>query len=240
MEQTSLYQPKLIRSKVIENNLFYFILFSGEPIENTTYRRQSPCWKRSVAEFYKTSYFGHPKDEVLELSLLEAAFLFSRGKVEIELEGRTIDFKDFFEQASLKQQNFELKYIVYKDLKDRGYYVQPSAVDFRVYPRGSHPGKSAANIFVRVQSERQLLPVKILQEAATASENVHKQFILAVVDEEGDLTFYEVKTEVPKGEMPLQLSSVKTYATFLEDRVISWDSKASITLYNSGFLRENA
>ena len=191
--------------------------------------------KEAVAELYKTSYFGHPKDEVLELSLLEAAFLLSRGKLEIELEGRTIDFKDFFEQASLKQQNFELKYIVYKDLKDRGYYVQPSAVDFRVYPRGSHPGKSAANIFVRVQSERQLLPVKILQEAVTASENVHKQFILAVVDEEGDITFYEVKTEVPKGEMTLELSSVKIDSTFLEDRVVSWDSKASGTLYNSGF-----
>ena len=191
--------------------------------------------KEAISELYKTSYFGHPKDDVLVLSLLEAAFLLSRGKLEIELEGRIIDFKDFFEQASVKQQNFELKYIVYMDLKDRGYYLQPSAIDFRVYPRGSYPGKSAAKIFVRVQSERQLLPVKILQEAVKASENVHKQFILAVVDEEGDITFYEVKTEVPTGEMTLQLSTVKTYATFLEDRVISWDLKASINLYTRGF-----
>ncbi len=191
--------------------------------------------KEALDEFYKTNYFGHPKDDILELSLLEAAFLLSRGKLEIELEGKIIDFKDFFEQASLKQQNFELKYIVYRDLKDRGYYAQPSAVDFRVYQRGSHPGKSAAKIFVRVQSERQPLPVKILQESVAASENVHKQFILAVVDEEGDITFYEVKTEVPKGEMTLQLSTIKTDTTFLEDRVISWDSKTSETLHQGGF-----
>jgi len=146
-----------------------------------------------------------------------------------------LDFRTFFEQASLRQPNFELKYIVYKDLKERGYYVQPSAVDFRVYPRGSHPGKSAAKIFVHVQSERQLLPVKLLQDSVASAENVHKQFILAVVDEESDLTFYEVKTKVPEGEMPEPYPAVKTDATFLEDRVIVWDARISEILYSKGF-----
>ena len=154
--------------------------------------------KAAVAELYKTSYFGRPKGEELELSLVEAAFLQSRGKLEIELEGKLLDFRIFFEQASLRQPNFELKYIVYKDLKERGYYVQPSASDFRVYPRGSHHGKSASTIFVHVQSERQLLSVKFLKDSVYSAENVHKQFVLAIVDEESDLTFYEVKTAVPK------------------------------------------
>jgi tRNA-intron endonuclease, archaea type len=191
--------------------------------------------KEAVAELYKTSYYGRPKGEGLELSLVETVFLQSRGKLEIELEGKLLDFRTFFEQASLRQPNFELKYIVYKDLKERGYYVQPSAVDFRVYPRGSHPGKSAARIFVHVQSERQLLPVKLLQDSVNSTENVHKQFVLAVVDEESDLTFYEVKTIIPEGEMPEPYPAVKTDATFLEDRVITWDTQASQTLYLKGF-----
>lgn len=191
--------------------------------------------KAAVAELYKTSYFGRPKAEGLELSLVEAAFLLSRGKLEIELEGKILDFKTFFAQASLRQPNFELKYIVYKDLKERGYYVQPSAADFRVYPRGSHPGKTASTIFVHVQSERQLLSAKFLQGSVNSAENVHKQFILAVVDEESDLTFYEIKNETPKGEMSEPYPAVKTDATFLEDRVITWDSQASQTLYVRGF-----
>lgn len=81
--------------------------------------------KEAVAELYKTGYFGRPKDDGLELSLVEAAYLQSRGKLDIELEGKLLGFRAFFEQASLRQQNFELKYIVYKDLKERGYYVQP-------------------------------------------------------------------------------------------------------------------
>lgn len=191
--------------------------------------------KAALAELYKTSYFGRPKVEGLELSLVEAAFLLSRGKLEIELEGKLLDFRTFFEQASLRQPNFEIKYIVYKDLKERGYYVQPSVSDFRVYPRGSHPGKSSAKIFVHVQSERQLLSVKFLQDSVNSAENVHKQFVLAIVDEESDLTFYEVKTSVPKGEMPEPHPAVKTDATFLEDRVITWDTQASQTLYIRGF-----
>jgi tRNA-intron endonuclease len=191
--------------------------------------------KAAVTELYKTSYFGRPKVEGLELSLVEAAFLLSRGKLEIELEGKILDFKTFFEQASLKQPNFELKYIVYKDLKERGYYVQPSAADFRVYPRGSHPGKTSSTIFVHVQSERQLLSAKFLQDSVNSAENVHKQFILAVVDEESDLTFYEIKTTNPKGEMSEPYPAVRTDATFLEDRVITWNPQASETLYLRGF-----
>jgi tRNA-intron endonuclease, archaea type len=64
---------------------------------------------------------------------------------------------------------------------------------------------------------------------------VRKQFVLAIVDEESDLTFYEVKTAIPKGEMPEPYPAVKTDATFLEDRVITWDAQASQTLYARGF-----
>ncbi|HWR25867.1 MAG TPA: tRNA-intron lyase [Methanosarcina sp.] len=191
--------------------------------------------QEAVSEFYKTGYFGRPKGDGLEISLVEAAFLLSRGKLEIEFEGKLLGFKDFFEQASLTQPNFELSYIVYKDLKERGFYVQPAALGFRVYSRGSYPGKSAAKIFVHVQSERQLLSVKLLQDSVDSAENVHKQFILAAVDEESDLTFYEVKTVVPEGEMPEPYPAVKTDATFLEDRVVVWDAEVSETLYSRGF-----
>ena len=125
--------------------------------------------KEAVAELYKTGYFGRPKDDGLELSLVEAAYLQSRGKLDIELEGKLLGFRAFFEQASLRQQNFELKYIVYKDLKERGYYVQPSSADFRVYPRGSHPGKSAAKIFVHVLSEKKPLSHKLLPESVASA-----------------------------------------------------------------------
>ena len=68
MKQTSLDQIGLIISKVIENNpsLFYFQvnLLRAQLIGDRVL-----AGKEAVAELYKTSYFGHPKDDVLELSL---------------------------------------------------------------------------------------------------------------------------------------------------------------------------
>jgi len=55
--------------------------------------------KEAVAELYKTAYFGRPRDDGLELSLVEAAYLQSRGKIDIELEGEPLDFRAFFEQS---------------------------------------------------------------------------------------------------------------------------------------------
>jgi len=50
-------------------------------------------------------------------------------------------------------------------------------------PEAATPAQECSKIFLfHVQSERQLLPVKLLQEAVVSAENVRKQFILAVVD----------------------------------------------------------
>lgn len=191
--------------------------------------------KESVPELYDKGYYGRPKGKELELRCVEAAFLLFRGKLEIKLEGIELDFRTFFEQASLREGNFELKYIVYKDLRERGYYVQPSSTDFRVYPRGGHPGKSAARSFVYVHSERAPLPLKDLLESVKAAENVRKQLILAIVDEESDITFYEAKTLKPKGEMERLYPDIQAEATFLEDRVIVWGESPSKELYSGGF-----
>ncbi|WP_135612818.1 tRNA-intron lyase [Methanococcoides sp. AM1] len=192
--------------------------------------------KKAINELYNTGYYGRPKDNGLELTLIEAAYLAYRGKIEVENEGKVLDFAEFFKKASTLQPAFELKYIVYKDIRERGFYVQPGVTDFRVYPRGSHPGKGAAKQFVYVRSERVPMPLKDLLRSLNAAENVRKQMILAIVDEESDITFYEVKRPRIKGGMGDTLyPDITTDATFLEDRVIIWDEDASNTLFENGF-----
>ena len=151
---------------------------------------------------------------------------------------RPLHFRSFFTEASSRQQFFELKYIVYKDLRERGYYVQPSVTDFRVYPRGGHPGKTQAKMFVYVRSERIPMPIKDLLSQYTAAVNVRKQMVLAIVDEESDLTYYEVKKADIKGSMDSILPEDEPVpATMLEDRVLVWDESISHLLYENGFLR---
>jgi len=187
----------------------------------------------AITKLYSTSYYGRPKEGKLELSLVEGAYLLGEGKISIALDEKPLDFKKFFEVASTLMKNFELRYIVYKDLRERGYYVQPSVTDFRVYPRGGKPGKTRAAYFVRVVSEREPLPLVDITRYLEIAENVRKRIILAIVDEESDITFYDVKKTSMKGET--KFLDGKGEGTLLEDRVIVWAPVLAKTLHQKGF-----
>lgn len=190
----------------------------------------------AVKELYDSLHYGRLKDDSLEIALVEAAYLLDRGKIEVEEEGAPLSFRDFFAAASRRQEYFELKYIVYRDLRERGYYVQPGVTDFRVYPRGGKPGAIASHLFVHVASERKPLPLAQVLSNLQAAVNVRRQMVLAIVDEEGDITYYGVRYHAMRGDMgPLGVEMVDGSATLMADRVIIWDEGLSRRLHERGF-----
>ncbi|HMK47180.1 MAG TPA: tRNA-intron lyase [Methanocella sp.] len=190
----------------------------------------------SVAELYNAQYYGRMRGDVLELTLVEAAYLLDRERITVKRGGKSLDFKGFFIAAAQVQQYFELKYIVYRDLRERGYYVQPSVTDFRVYPRGGKPNVTPSKYFVHVITERKPMSMQQLVSNLQAALNVRKEMALAIVDEESDITYYSVRFHAPNGGMePIRLSPKKGSATFLEDRVVIWDSEVSSELHRGGF-----
>ncbi|WNY26535.1 tRNA-intron lyase [Methanolapillus ohkumae] len=209
----------------------------------------------AVVAFYQSGYIGRPKDGALYLRFVEAAYLLYRNKIEVFKDKRQLDFDSFLKFAALSEDFFELKYIVYKDLKERGYYIQSAATDFRVYPRGGSPGKTPAKCFVYVQSERIDLPFSALIQNLNNAQNVHKEFILAVVDEESDITFFEIKRPDAKnsfyGKMsysvpdfksdesiessPPLFPSLPVQAVLQKARVVISDGVASKILYQKAF-----
>ena len=188
---------------------------------------------KAISELYEHSFFGRPSNSGLELSLVEASYLLDRSRIRIDFEGKELDFKSFFQLSSSLEKGLEINYVVYKDLRERGYYVQPGRPDFRVYPRGGHPGKMAAEFYVLVISERMFLPLQEVIEAARLAGQMRKKLMIAIVDEESDITFYEAKEKVISGKMDQFAEG--GMATLLEDRVMLWDSDASYGLHNCGF-----
>jgi len=199
----------------------------------------------AVPVLYDSGYFGRPRDDGLYLRFVEAAYLLFRGKISIVQNNKETDFDSFLEFASAKEDFFELRYLVYKDLKERGYYVQSSATDFRIYPRGGHPGKTSAKSYLFVRSERMPISFSELTLRINEAQNVRKQFILAVVDEESDITYYDVKRAdgvnnfegAMKAPYPPEIDSCKTpmKAVLFKERVILNDKAAANLLYNRAF-----
>lgn len=203
---------------------------SGKLIENAVIIPEN-----GVEELHRTSFYGHPKGNTLELSLAESAYLIYVNKIKVEFEEKELDFKQFFLKASSLVKNFELLYIVYKDLRERGYFIQPAAMGFRIYPRGGHPGKTPAEFFVLVTSERIPLVLSDLKKHIDTVNNLKKRLIIAIVDEESDITFYSAKKMNPSGTCRIDFNRSLSIASFLEDRCMIWDTFASKTLHNDGF-----
>ena len=187
--------------------------------------------------FYDAHGYGRPLDRNrIELAPVEAAHLLSRGDLDAvvdasasgshsvsdsgshsasdsgsysasdsgsETGGDRLGFRAF-----LARTGTALRFTVYKDLRDRGFYLSPARpewpgvdggdpgaaegvdggdatgdtppIDFVVYPRGKGPWDDAVAHRIRVVGERQGVAAASLGGA-----------VLAIVDEDGELTYFE-------------------------------------------------
>ena len=159
-------------------------------------------WARLGADgiaLYEHGGYGRPETGGLRLSPEEALYLFWRGKITIE--GHT--FESLLAELS-KEKTFLRRYLVYRDIRERGYAIQTGPQDFRVFRRGEKPGKGRSQYMIRVLSERDIVRFLEVAGEVQAASNIRKQYLLAVVDDEGELTYYEVKTHaLPEAEAPL-------------------------------------
>jgi tRNA-intron endonuclease len=148
---------------------------------------------------YEQSGYGRPEHGGLRLSPEETCYLLHRNRIEVE----GFDFDGLLSHFAVTP-GFLRRFLVYRDLRERGYAVQTGPHDFRVFRRGERPGTGQSQYMVRVLSERDLISFGTLIRETTTSERMRKQHILAIVDDESELTYYEIKlqdlpmaTEIP-------------------------------------------
>ena len=93
-----------------------------------------------------------------------------------------------------------LKYLVYSDLRSRGYVVKTGlkfGAHFRVYERGKTPGEEHSLYLVHAIPEGSKLTPADLARAVRLAHSVRKRMLFAVVDDEGDITYYSLTRERP-------------------------------------------
>ena len=188
--------------------------------------------------FYDSRGYGRPVDGgALELAPVEAAHLLYRGDLD-GVDGQS--FRTFLTSAAVSATAF----LVYKDLRDRGFYLSPAReawvadgvalggsprgddrggadVDFVVYPRGSGPWDGEVAYRVAVAGERE--PV-----AAADLGGV----VLAVVDEESEITYLETARPEIEGTSAIDLPE-GVAGELLEERAFVWNPP--VELYERGF-----
>ncbi|MBN2014933.1 MAG: tRNA-intron lyase [Candidatus Altiarchaeota archaeon] len=139
--------------------------------------------------------FGTEKGARQELSLIEALYLLESEKMEVVDGKKTLSFEELIEIGNKIEENFYSKYLVYSDLRNRGLLVRTGlkfGSDFRVYERGVTVKKGHSTQLVNVVPEEYTCSFPELARTIRLSQNVNKAMIYAVVDEEGDITYYQI------------------------------------------------
>jgi len=145
---------------------------------------------RDGQSLYEQSGYGRKEGEGLRISSVEALYLVSRNKIEFE----GYNFEDLL-MRFMENTDFLREYLVYRDMRERGYVIQSGPHDFRVFRRGEKPGHGRSQYLIRVLSEREYVSFENMITDVKTASNMRKQYILSVVDDEDELTYYEVKIQ---------------------------------------------
>ncbi|MCA1818495.1 MAG: hypothetical protein LC620_00320, partial [Halobacteriales archaeon] len=154
----------------------------------------------------------------LRLRLVEAAWLASDGRLEVESRGRPATPADLLALEAGGGRS-EVEFLAYADLRSRGLLVRPWQAGWAVWARGA-AADQPPDYALEIQAERDAVG------AGSAVAWADRHAVLAVVDEDGSVTYYRAAPDAPKGGCPMgELPRVA--GTVLADRVLATDAAAS-------------
>ena len=159
----------------------------GEIVENRII-----VWNiQESRNLFRNGYFGKPigipkpnPDEInvpLILDLMEGCYLLEISKIKIYRDKKKVSLEELVKICREEYHNFDKKYLVYKDFREKKYVVNPGikfGCDFAVYNRG--PGIDHAPYLVQVYNKNDSISSTGVVLAGRLASSVKKQFILAI------------------------------------------------------------
>ncbi len=145
-----------------------------------------------VSRLHSKGFYGKIREKKLYLNFLEALYLMEKEKIEVEYQGRILTFSELMEFAR-SEAEFEVRYFVYKDLRDKGLIVKTGfkyGCHFRVYRKGP---EEHADYLVHVIPEKREFQTYDIVKHCRLAHSVKKRMVFAFIDEEGDITYYSVE-----------------------------------------------
>jgi len=145
---------------------------------------------------FEKSRFGEKVEDKIQYSLSESLYLVEKEKLEIFSKNKMIPKKELLKKFQKIDKKIQVKYPVFKDLREKGYIVKTAlkfGAEFRVYDKGAKPGLAHAKWIVFTDSETRKLTWHEFSSKNRVAHSTKKNLLLAIVDEENDVTYYEVK-----------------------------------------------
>jgi tRNA-intron endonuclease len=147
---------------------------------------------------HKKNQFGVLRpDGRVELSGFEALFLAETDRLEIvDGRGRKVTLDYLQRKVVGRSKSGWVRYTVFADMRKRGYVVKTAlkfGADFRVYDRGSMPGEEHARWVLFAVHEHDAMTWQSFAAKSRVAHATKKQLLIGVVDDEGDVTYWDAR-----------------------------------------------
>jgi len=161
--------------------------------------------KKGFEEFYATSYIGSIEkntngQEILIIDAVEVLLLCERNRILIwehnDKNENLYDFEGLLTYFTQYDEKLWQKYIIYMDLRKRGYIVRTGygdGLDFRVYKRGADFEKDSAKFLIFPVFEGNPIELRDLDKMSRVAMSSRKDLIVATVDRLSKPIYYSVK-----------------------------------------------
>ena len=157
--------------------------------------------KDSAKELYDQSRLGEiveiGEEGKLQYSLVEGLYLLEKKRMDVyDSKNKKLKFDDFVKKARKLEPDFWIRYVVFRDMRNRGYVVKTAlkfGADFRVYDRGIKPGEDHAKWIVYPVHEGEHLTWYDFAAKNRVAHSTKKRLLIGIVDEEADVTYYEIR-----------------------------------------------
>ncbi len=161
--------------------------------------------KEGIEDFFRNSYIGNlgqneESQEILILDSIEVLLLTERQRLLIwesnDKNKTQYDFEKLIEYFAQFDERLWHKYIIYMDLRKRGYLVRPGygeGIDFRVYKRGADFEKDSAKYLIYPVYEGTPIELRDLDKISRVAMSSRKDLIVATVDRLSKPIYYSVK-----------------------------------------------
>ena len=152
---------------------------------------------KTANDIYSQGWFGHfSKGNNLKLDPFETVLLLERSKIQVmSEENELMELKKVVAYFSENEPDFLIHYLLYKDLRSRGYVVKKQSLEnryFELYERGATPNKAKHLALVIPMVEGVLFDIDDIDQIVSETKRIGKQLIFAVIDSLGDVSYYSV------------------------------------------------
>ena len=143
---------------------------------------------------FEKSCWGEKKRSNIEYTFIEALALVSHGKMHVYAK-KELSFESLLKKARKNDKRIEIKLPVFADLRKRGYVVKTAlkfGAEFRVYDKGIKPGQDHAKWLLYPVKEHENMNWYDFAAKNRVGTSTNKKLLIAIVDVEGDVTYYEI------------------------------------------------